>query len=108
MKAKSSRRHLSASEKARILEACEQSGLTRKAFATQQGIGQSSLYQWLRLSRGRALKTRPKFIEVPNLMTEVAAVAPYRVHLGGSGTLEVARGFDPGEVRVLVQLLQSL
>jgi len=108
MQTKATRRRLSASEKARLLEACEQSGLTRKAFATQQGIGQSSLYQWLRLSRGRALKARPKLIEVPNLMTQVAAVAPYRLHLRGGGAVEVARGFDPGEVRVLVQLLQSL
>jgi hypothetical protein len=109
MQTKPTRRLLSSHDKARLLEACDRSGLTRKAFAVQQGIGLSSLYQWQRLRRVRAVKAAaPKLIEVPNLMPQTPVVAPYRLHLPGGGTLEVARRFDPSEVRVLVQLLQSL
>lgn len=105
---KTTRRRLNCSEKARILEACERSGLTRKAFAVQQGIALSSLYQWQRLSRRRGTHSGPKWIEVPNLMTQSSAVAPYRLQWPDGRALEIARPFDLGEVRALVQLLQSL
>ena len=108
MKIKATRRRFSASEKANILEACERSGLTRKAFALQQGIAVSSLYQWQRLSRGQTPKARPKWIEVPNLMSQAPAVTAYRLHLPGGRMLEVSRKFDSSEVRVLAQLLQNL
>jgi transcriptional regulator with XRE-family HTH domain len=102
------RRRRTAAEKARLLEACERSGLTREAFAAQQGIGVSTLYQWRRQNHRGAPPRRNDWIEVPNLLGGGPAVAPYRLHGPGGWMLEVARGFDAAEVRVLTQLLQGL
>ena len=102
------RHHLSATEKTRILQACERSGLTHAAFAAKQGIGLSTLYQWRRQSGRRDSNRHTDLIEVPNLLPNGPALAPYRLHLPGGRMLEVARGFDASELRVLAQLLQSL
>jgi transcriptional regulator with XRE-family HTH domain len=98
----------SPAEKARLLEACERSGLTREAFATQQGIALSTLYQWRKQNHRGAQTGRNNWIEVPNLLGGGPAVAPYRLHGPSGWMLEVARGFDAAEVRVLTQLLQGL
>ena len=102
------RRRPTITEKIRLLEACERSGLTRKAFAAQQGIGLSTLYQWQRQNRASASKRPARLIEVPGLFAHGPVMAPYRLHLPGGRLLEVGRGFDPDELRRLVQLLQSL
>jgi transposase-like protein len=102
------RPHKSNAEKVRILEACKHSGLTREAFATQHGIGVSTLYEWRRQNRRGASTGRSDLIEVPNLFGRGAAAAPYRLHLAGGQVLELARGFDLAEVRALTQLLQGL
>lgn len=102
------RRRPTAAQRARILDACDRSGLTHGDFAAQQGIGLSTLYQWRRQTRSRALTGRNELIEVPNLLGPGPGVAPYRLHLPGGRMLELARGFDLAEVRALTQLLQSL
>jgi hypothetical protein len=102
------RHHATAAEKMRILEACEHTDLTRQEFAAQEGIALSTLYQWRRQSRRRRAQGRPGWIEVPNLLGNGPGSAPYRLHLSGGRILEVSRGFDPGEVGLLLQLVQSL
>ena len=47
-------------------------------------------------------------LEVPNLLTSPESQPPYRLHLGPELVLEVASGFKVEELRVLLQLLQSL
>jgi hypothetical protein len=108
MQIKSPRRHhATAAERLRILEACEHTDLTRQEFAAQEGIALSTLYQWRRQSRCGA-KGRPEWIEVPNLLGNGPVSAAYRVHLPGGRMLEVSRGFEPGEVGLLLELVQSL
>ena len=105
------RRYTTAAEKARILEACADSELTRKEFAARHRIGVSTLYQWLRQREAGSPKPSAGLVEVPNLFgrgSAAAAAVAYRVHLPGGRVLEVAGGFDAGELRLLVQLVQSL
>jgi transposase-like protein len=105
------RRNTTVVERARILEACADSELTRTEFAAQYGIGVSTLYQWLRQREARSPKRSAGLVEVPNLFgrgSGAATPAAYRLHLPGGRVLEVAGGFDAGEVRLLVQLVQSL
>jgi transposase-like protein len=105
------RRYTTAAEKARILEACTDSELTRKEFAARHRIGVSTLYQWLRQREARSPKRSAGLVEVPTLFGRggaAAAPAAYRLHLPGGRVLEVAGGFDAGELRLLVQLVQGL
>jgi len=102
------RHHRTSAERARLLEACERSDLTREAFAAQHGIGLSTLYQWQRQNRRGKPTERSNLLEVPNLFGRGPAAAPYRLHLAGGRLLEVASGFDLAEVHALTQLLQNL
>jgi hypothetical protein len=104
----SARQQHSASEKARILAAWQRCELTDKAFAAQQGVGLSTLYSWQRRQRARAAAGQAQWVEVPNLLAKETPPAPYRLHLPGGRMLEVTRNFEPSEVRLLAQLLQSL
>ena len=109
MRNKSSpRKQRSASEQARILAAWQRCQLTDKAFATQQGVGVSTLYGWQRRQRTRVAAAQADLVEIPNLWATDAPTAPYRLHLPGGRILEVPHHFEPREVRRLAQLLQSL
>lgn len=102
------RPHRSVSEQARILAARQHGELTDRAFAAQQGVGVSTLYAWQRRQRARAAAAQAQLVEVPNLLPKAPAPAAYRLHLPGGRMLEVGRPFEPGEVRLLAQVLQSL
>lgn len=106
------RSHVAPAEKARLVEAFRTTHLPAKEFAAQHGIGESTLYRWLQQDRqvGGAADPRPApaLIQVPNLFAERPGASPYRLRLPGGQVLEVARGFELGEVRALAQLLHSL
>lgn len=104
----SARQYHNVSEQARLLAAWQRSGLTDKAFATQQGVGLSTLYSWRRRQRARVEVPRLPLVEIPNFLTKPQPAASYRLHLPGDRILELTRNFEPSEVRVLAQLLQSL
>ena len=109
MRNKSSpRKQHNASEQARILAAWRRCELSDRAFATQQGVGVSTLYAWQRRQRARAAAAQADLVEIPNLLATDAPTAPYRLHLPGGRSLEVTRHFELSEVRLLAQLLQSL
>ena len=104
------RHHKSPAERAGILAAYQKSHESQRAFASQQGIALSTLQRWLRAGTPTASSPVPELIELPNLCApKLSAMgAGYRLHLTGGAVLEVGRGFDPGEVRVLAQLLREL
>jgi transposase-like protein len=110
MKIKScSRQYLSAAEKAELVAAYERSGLSQRDFASRMGIAVSNLGRWVRNSQEAGPgEGRAALVEVPNLLASGPGSRAYRLHFSKGLMLEVAGGFEPDEVRVLAQLVQSL
>jgi hypothetical protein len=94
------------------LAAYHRSGLTQKEFATQAGLGYSTLTSWL----GKATAERPAhpegdppvFIPVPNLLVAADRVPAYRFEFPGGLKVAVARGFLAEELQALLQVAQRL
>jgi transposase-like protein len=103
------RQHRTRGEKAKIVAAYKHSGLSQRDFALQHGISASNIQRWV----GQfPASTRPAhwaaLVEVPNLLAAQPGAGAYRLHFARGLQLEVARGFEMGEVRALAQLLYSL
>lgn len=95
--------------KAKLLAAYRRSGLTQKGFAAQAGIGQSTLTLWLRQQTTAAKKPAPAgLVPVPNLFAPVAPPPAYRVQFPRGVIVEVAAGFQSGELSALLQVVQTL
>jgi transposase-like protein len=102
-------RHHSAAQRERIIAAYRRSDLTQREFASEAGIGHSTLTLWLRKSTGAKPAERPAFVAVPNVFAAPAARAPaYRLQLPGGLSVEIAAGFQPAELTALLQVVQSL
>ena len=110
MQTKSGLRHYrSGAEKAKIVAAYKRSGLSQGDFALQHGIAPSNIQRWVQqFPTSREAVGPAVLVEVPNPLGSRPRSGPYRLHFAQGLQLEVARGFDSGEVRVLAQLLQSL
>jgi hypothetical protein len=110
MKMKLRARHYrTAAEKAEWVAAYHRSGLSQRDFAHQHGLAPSNLQRWVRQREAAAPSAGPAaLVEVPNLLAARPGAGAYRLHFPQGFQLEVARGFELGEVRVLAQLLQSL
>ena len=103
------RRHRTRAEKAKIVAAYKHSGLSQRDFALQHGIAASNIQRWAGQFPASAKPAHPaKLVEVPNLIATRPGPGAYRLHFAQGLQLEVGRGFETGEVRVLAQLLQSL
>ena len=101
------RRHTSA-QRDRILAAYQQSGLTQKKFATQTGIGYSTLTFWLRKAARAKKSCALAFVPVPNLFSTACATAAYRLQFPRGVIVEVAPGFQAEELDALLQVVQRL
>jgi transposase-like protein len=105
----SSRQYRTRAEKAKIVAAYKHSGLSQRDFALQRGIAASNIQRWVGQFSASATPAYPAaLVEVPNLLAPQSKPGAYRLHFVEGLQLEVARGFEIGEVRALVQLLQSL
>ena len=100
------RRHTPAQKNTLLVE-YRRSGLTQKEFATQAGIGYSTLTYWLRKALSSSKPRKPAFVAVPNLLSPAAAPT-YRLRLAGGWSVEVASGFQPEELASLLRVLQRL
>ena len=100
------RRRHTAAQREKLLVAYRRSGLTQKAFAAQTGIGHSTLTSWLRKAgdppSAEPAEDPPALIRVPNLLPPAGRGPAYRLEFAGGLTVEVARGFDPEELRRLL------
>ena len=96
------RRRFSAEEKARIVGRYEGSGLTRVEFCRREGVSLFNLQRWLGKRRqcGEA-----RFAEVE--ARAIAEQGRYRFGFEGGAWLEVERGFDEREVRVLAGIVRE-
>jgi transposase-like protein len=110
MKIKScSRQYLTDAEKAELVAAYEGSGLSQRDFASRQGIAASNIQRWVHKSqRADQAGGHAALVEVPNLLARDTGSGTYRLHFSKGLMLEVASGFEPDEVRVLAQVVQSL
>lgn len=100
-------RHYSA-----LLERQAQSGLSLSDFAASVGVPVGTLYRWRRrLAAGAERPSRPRVIEVSVVPSSpVAPVADppgIAVDLRSGHRLDVRAGFDSGELRRLIGVLES-
>lgn len=103
------RQYRTRAEKAKIVAAYKQSGLSQRDFALQHGIAASNIQRWVGQFAASATPAHPAaLVEVPNLLATQPRPGAYRLHFPQGLQLEVARGFEMGEVRALAQLLHSL
>lgn len=104
-----SREYLTAAEKAEVVAAYQGSGLSQRDFAQRHGIAPSNIQRWVRQHEAAGQSAGPAaLVEVPNLLATRPGPGAYRLHFSKGLQLEVAPGFELGEVRALAQLLQSL
>ncbi len=104
------RRHFTEEERASLLTAYHQSGLTQSDFAARHGLSLSCLGIWLRKSRksGTNLVTY-RLVELPVSLAMGSRHRPiYKIGFPNGQSLEASSGFDIEEVRELCQLLREL
>ena len=99
----------SLAERTRILAAYTQGQDDPREFARRHGIAPSTLYRWLQRRRSQPPPVvQAGLIEIPNPLGAAVAAPSYQVRFARGLTLEVSRGFDPGEVRSLLELIHQL
>ena len=91
-------------EKLQILSGWERSELKQKEYAHQAGVGLSTLGLWLRQAHKK--KPRARLVEV-EVAGGVPGVGRYGLRLSSGIGLEIASGFDAGELRGLLQILRE-
>lgn len=102
------RKHLSSTQREKVLQAWRASPLTDKEYAAQAGVGVSTLHSWRRKAAVRPADSRPAFMAVPNLLAAVPAAPAYRLQWPGGLSLEIRSGFAAGELAALLPLLPAL
>ena len=102
------RRHLTATQRDKILRACQRSSLTRKEFAARVGIGVSTLHTWLRQAALRQGGGGSQFVEAPNWLAARPPAPAYKIQWPSGLSLEVRAGFVARELGVLLATLPTV
>jgi transposase-like protein len=102
------RRHHTPAQRDKIVAAYQRSQLTQKAFATQAGVGYSTLTLWLSQAAAARKSGQAAFVSVPNLFSATAAAPGYRLQFPRGMIVEVAPGFRSEELGALLQMVQAL
>jgi hypothetical protein len=99
----------SATQRSNFLELYRRSRLTQRQFAAQARIGLSTLQLWLRNAKAAGGQKPSEFLPIANLLPPGPSVAAYRFDSPRSGLgLEVRTGFQPQELKQLLEILRSL
>jgi hypothetical protein len=85
----------------------QNSGLTQRHYAQQLGMGYSTLTKWLGKARQMAKPSQPPSHFVAVQTGPLMPVGHYHLRWPGGVCLQLERGFDPQEVRLLLSLLPS-
>lgn len=98
---------LSEVEVQNLLDALEQSGLSRASFARKHGVGYSTLCSWLYRSRRR--KPAAQWVEVTDALRKPrqAPSSAYRFHWPNGLALELNSEFESEKVSELLSIAQS-
>lgn len=103
------RKRFSGAEREALVAEYRRGEVTQREFAGRAGISVSCLCSWLRRSKGLESSVRSAWIELPQGLPGVAAVAvPSKVRFPGGIVLELARGFVPEEAARLCRMIQEL
>ena len=103
------RKHRTPAQRERILNDYRGTQLSQREFASQAGIGVSTLQLWLRKSGASPSSVSSAgFVEVPNPLAQAPCAAAYRLRLVGGIDLEIASGFRPAELLSLLRALRGL
>jgi transposase-like protein len=102
------RRQSSIEDRLQMLQNYRQSGLTQREFAKRHGISLSTLQLWRRKYPQSPAPGKAAFIEAPQLQGLKSGSSPYRLEFSGSLALEVRSGFQPEELKTILQLIHSL
>lgn len=94
-----------------VLERQAESGLSVMEYAARAGMSAWTLYEWRRrlsLPANNARTTSPKLIEVAVAQPRLTAAEGLVVRLGdGRRSIAVPPGFDAGDLRRLIEVLES-
>jgi transposase-like protein len=107
-KNRSTRQNFTPEQRARITQDYRRGQLSQKEFATQVGIGVTTLQSWLRKAAGATPSPGPKFLPIPNLLNTAPARSTYRLHLAGGLQLEISSGFRAEELTTLLRVVREL
>lgn len=92
-----------------MLHEYRRSGLTQRAFATEAGIGLSTLHAWLRREPMDRKEESVQFISLPGPGVATGkAPAAYRIELPNRFVVEIPPGFCSEEVAGLVEVLRGV
>ena len=108
MQNKARRKHRTPAQRKQVLAEYRRSGLSQQAFATQIGVGVSTLQLWLRRERRAPADQATTFVTIPNLLGQAAAPPVYRLRLISGAVLEIGSGYQPEPLQRLLQLLKVL
>jgi transposase-like protein len=108
MQNKARRKHRTPAQRKQVLAEYRRSGLSQQAFATQIGVGVSTLQFWLRQEREAPPDQATTFVTIPNLLGQAAAPPVYRLRLISGAVLEIGSGYQPEPLQRLLQLLKVL
>ncbi len=90
-----------------LLAAYDSSGLTQREFVRQSGVTLSSFTYWLRRRRQRnQAATAPAWVPV-EVQNEAQARGSYYLQWPDGASLRIPCGFNPAEVRTLLQAVQA-
>jgi transposase-like protein len=94
-------------EAKRVVAAWQSSGESRAAFGRRYGIHVHRLYFWIakfaeRKAAGKRKRVRFHPVEMATPTERKAPVAPIEIR-----SIRIPGGFDPGEVRTVLELLDS-
>jgi hypothetical protein len=88
-----------------VLAAYETSGLTQRQFAERAGVGYSTLTYWLRRRRPGAPAVRSSGWVPVEVNREARCCSTYQVDCADGTRVRIPSGFDPTEVRRLLDLI---
>ena len=90
---------------AMLIQECNNSGLTKRAFCQQRGISEKSFYYWLRKLRSQmAEASGPQLVQLePTVISDDMLQIQYR-----GAELKLPAGVDIETVAALLRSIQSL
>lgn len=101
-------RVFSAAERAEVIEKYRASGLSVDAFVVQEGMGSSTLYDWLARTRRSEKPLRVARVIRRQVAALVATPVVSAVVIEVAGTrVQVTPGFDAATVSAVLDLLES-
>jgi len=89
------------------IRACEESGLTQKAFCEQHHLGLASLQRWRRLLKTEEPCSNPAPVALLPVRVKEARSSQLAVVVNDDLRIEIPTGFDPAALRQIIEVLRA-